>query len=151
MSCGDTLEEAQALECRFDQLVKAWLPPSCPSYGLEEYLDGGYASSNISGEQWPYWKDKDKARPMSIEELGLIASNDGPGAEYWTTAREHMTHCAWMLIRMAYTFTSGERTDFLVSNFPHAKHCALFMLDQGLQGPHVDEVRGHGNVMFGFC
>ncbi|KAI1203432.1 hypothetical protein F5X97DRAFT_340614 [Nemania serpens] len=155
IGCGSTIEEARALQCKFDQLAKAWLPPSCPRYGLQEFLDAGYAfgGSNTTtiGEQWLYWKDKYKTQPISIEELSLLATNGGAEAAYWMTAREHMTHCAWMLIRMAYVFAAGERRDLLVSNFPHAKHCALFMLDRGLEGPRVDEVTARGNVVYGSC
>lgn len=45
---------------------------------------------------------------------------------------------------MAYVSTSGERRDSLLSNFPHANYCALFMLDQGLEEACVDEVRTPG-------
>ncbi|KAI1815060.1 hypothetical protein GGS20DRAFT_545314 [Poronia punctata] len=155
LSCGHTFESAHAANCTFDQLVKAWLPPSCPRYGLSEYLEAAASSSsknNQSGNfnNFPYWHDQTQQNP--ITDLSSIAADFEVGAKYWTTGREHMTHCTWMLIRLAYVYTTpGQRHDLLVSNFDHAKHCALFMLDRALEGPDVDVVRTVGNVVFGSC
>ncbi|KAI0100219.1 hypothetical protein GGR51DRAFT_356174 [Nemania sp. FL0031] len=153
LSCGTTFAEAEARGCTFDQLVKAWLHPTCPRYGLQEYLDAGHTAGNRTGtEQWPYWWDREQTRPISYEDLALMANNDDEGGDKWyTTGREHMTHCTWVLIRLAYVYTTGQRHDFLVSQFHHAKHCALFMLDRALEGPDVDAVRTIGNTVFGSC
>jgi hypothetical protein len=101
LSCGHTFAEATAANCEFDQLVKAWLPPACPRYGLEEYLEAGYTSTSlnrsldIGGDgQWPYWHDREKTRPMTIRGLSGLAADWEVGEKYWTTGREHMTHCA---------------------------------------------------------
>ncbi|KAI8623075.1 hypothetical protein F5Y19DRAFT_403899 [Xylariaceae sp. FL1651] len=153
IDCGDSFEEAEANGCTFDQLIKAWLPPSCPRYGLEEYIDAGRESGNITGTpQWPYWKDQEKTQVITIDYLAHMATNDVDHAEMWyTTGREHMTHCAWMLIRMAYVYSHNERLDMLVSDFHHAKHCTLFLLDRGLESPNVDSVKTIGNTVFGGC
>ncbi|KAI1117596.1 hypothetical protein F5Y14DRAFT_355060 [Nemania sp. NC0429] len=151
--CGNSFAEAEAIGCTFDQLVKGWLHPSCPRYGLQEYLDAGFAAGNLTGtEQWPYWWDREQTRPMSYDELALIADNADEGGDKWyTTGREHMTHCTWVLIRLAQVYTTGQRHDFLVTQFDHAKHCALFMLDRALEGPNIDAVRTIGNSVFGSC
>ena len=155
-TCGASFEEAKSLGCEFDQLVKTWLPPQCSRYGLEEYLEAGHASVNQSGmiesgDQWPYWHDREMTQPIPVGELAFMAREDENGPKWWTTGREHMTHCTWMIIRLAYVYSHGERTDILTSQFHHAKHCALFMLDRALEGPNVDEVRTVGNTMFGWC
>ncbi|KAI0394594.1 hypothetical protein F5Y17DRAFT_247304 [Xylariaceae sp. FL0594] len=199
LSCGHTMSSALRANCTFDQLVKAWLPPACPRYGLSEYLASAsplsspFPSSSSHSlppntntntdpgtkSQWPFFLDREQTHPITPSQLSHLAADWEIGTDYWTTGREHATHCAWMLARMAWVLNDGPdntdtpdsshththntrdnnkkshhpplRKDLLVSNFPHAKHCALFLLDRALEGPFIDDVRTVGNVVFGSC
>jgi hypothetical protein len=150
-NCGSTIAEAHARGCTFDQLAKSWLPPACPRYGLDEYLSAGFAASNETGHQWRFYHDREHNHEISVDQLSLMAEEHGPGEKWWTSGREHMVHCTWMLIRIAHVLNTGQRRDELVSNFQHAKHCAIFMLDRALEIPGVDDIRVFGNTGFGHC
>jgi len=69
VDCGTTVEEAREKGCTFDQLMKTWLPQECPRFGLEEHLAAGFAAGNDTGNQWRYYRDREKTDEISIEEL----------------------------------------------------------------------------------
>ena len=153
LECGKTLAEAKMKGCTFDPLAKVWLPPSCPRFGVDEYLSLGSTAANSSTGQWRYWHDQEQKHEMSAIELGEMAAlpPEAEGNQWWSTGSEHMVHCTWMLLRMAHVVMEGERMDGFVSNFHHTKHCALFMLDRALESPGAYEIRTVGNVGFGWC
>lgn len=147
--CGDSLQEANTLGCTFDNLVKAWLPPQCPRFGQVEFSQAGMEANN--GSAWRYYLDRAGTQELTVDEMAALAHKMEGGPRWWTTGREHMTHCTWMLIRIAYVLSTGDRKDLLVADFHHAKHCAMFMLDRALEGESIDEIRVQGNTVFGSC
>ncbi|KAI0128255.1 hypothetical protein BJ170DRAFT_682052 [Xylariales sp. AK1849] len=149
LDCGESVEVALQKGCTFDQLMKTWLPQECPRYGLEEHLAAGFAAESDSGGQWRYYRDREATSLISTGELAKMADED---KNFFATGREHMSHCTWMLMRMAYVYNHpGMRKDFLVSNFAHAKHCILFLSDSALESPGVDKIQSTGNLGFGSC
>ncbi|KAK9791097.1 putative DUF3328 domain protein [Seiridium cardinale] len=126
LDCGTSIEEALEKGCKFDQLMKTWLPAECPRVGLKEHITAGYTAGNDTGSQWRYYKDRERNEEVPVEKLGEMAEVD---QNFFATGREHMSHCAWMLTRMAHVHTHpGMRKDFLVSNFEHTKHCIFFLV-----------------------
>src|SRR4051812_2353235 len=92
LKCGNSVEEALALGCTFDPLSLAWLPSYFPRDVAHEFVE---AAGN--GTKWRYWMDKEGAKELrGIDELARIA----PKVLYWTTVREHMNHCVYMLLRV---------------------------------------------------
>ncbi|KAL1853957.1 hypothetical protein Daus18300_011624 [Diaporthe australafricana] len=151
LHCGWTIEEAQARGCVFDTLSKAWLPSACPLYGLDEYMDAGVAVSNDTEKPWPFYRDKEHKQEISVREMSHMAYAYKGGPEFRTSNREHVTHCAWMLTRMAHAYSTGQRRDVNSDNFEHNKHCALFLLGVALKAPDIDDIGVRGNVIFGGC
>lgn len=151
LGCGRSIKEAIGKGCVFDTLSKAWLPSECPLYGLDEYLEAGVKASNNTDRPWPFYRDKEHTQEISVEEVSHMASAHKGGAEFRTSNREHVTHCAWMLTRMAHAYSTGQRRDVNSDNFEHNKHCALFLLSRALDAPDIDEIRVRGNVIFGGC
>ena len=85
-ACGNTSSEALSNGCTFDQLLWAWLPPSCPHYANDEF---------VAAEDWVFYVDpytKEKTTPETWEK----AMNNEIGL--WGEMREHLTHCVYMLL-----------------------------------------------------
>ncbi len=102
--------------CSFDMLSKAWLPAECPRYGTEEYV---HASRDFNMSHWYYFTDPEGSAEYDHRELPYKVSNL-PGEKWvWTgTDREHMVHCAWIIIRLAHAYKMNHRVDILTANFP---------------------------------
>lgn len=90
LSCGTSIAEARSHGCTFDYLAKAWLSPQCPRVGTQDFLALG--GGNLT-QAWTYWQERDGGVELSdISELA-----DMPDARWWTTEKEHLTHCAYLL------------------------------------------------------
>ena len=152
LNCGRTVEEAHAKGCIFDTLSKAWLPSKCSFHGLDEYTMAGVAVSNSTEKPWPFYRGKEQKQEISIDEMSrMAASRKADVQEFQTSTREHVTHCAWMLIRMAHAYKFGERRDWNIDSFEHTQHCALYLLNRSLEAPGNDDITVRGNVIFGGC
>lgn len=146
-TCGYTIQEAKASGCTFDHLTKTWLPSRCTRHGEPNFLKIS-ASNN---DTWPYWADERGIQALDIDEVALLAGTEG---EWWTTVREHLSSCAWMTIRMAHAYTSGERVDGLAGQFHHVRHCTLLMLGHAWHSPAIDDIYtrlGGTKTGFGEC
>lgn len=141
--CGSSAEEARQLGCTFDQLSIAWLRPECSRHGQQEFIDSAGNETT-----YRYWRDK-----SASDELDLIALSElRPGEQYWTSQREHLSHCMWLLLRVHHAWESGERLDGLSRRYMHSKHCLRMMVHMAEQdGNDLDAVIVSGDVGFGVC
>lgn len=103
--------------------------------------------------QWPYWADEDGREALTLDQVALMT---GPGDEWWTTTREHLTSCSWMTIRMAHALTMGERVDNLAWSFHHIRHCTLLTLGWAYRAPAMEldqlyKTLGGTKTGFGTC
>lgn len=76
LDCGSTVEEAKARGCIFDELLPAWMPPSCPQVGTEEFIAAGREWESNNGTSYPSWRyfeDKELKREISIEKMADLA------------------------------------------------------------------------------
>lgn len=138
-SCGQSIGEATALGCQFDELVGDWLPPHCSRVGITEYRAFG-------GGSWDYWADKNGTTPTP--DLSKLSG----GSAWWTTDGAHLAHCAFMLVRVADAYHNGLRIDEdKAGNMNHTLHCARFLLNSAMKSPTVDQIRSIGYVGFGTC
>ncbi|KXX77727.1 hypothetical protein MMYC01_204872 [Madurella mycetomatis] len=149
VNCGNSMEEALENGCSFDELSKAWLPPACPRYGTNEFLE---SAAELNNGSWQYWTGPDGAVELTYEEMSKrIENNPGERWSWAGTDREHMAHCAWLIIRLAHAYDTGARVDMLTANFQHTKHCTLMMLERAMSAPYLDEKITRGDVVFGYC
>lgn len=149
IGCGNTLEEARAAGCTFDILSKSWLRPECPRYGNEEYIA---ASKDYNISHWQYFTDPEGNTEFDHQKISFEVNNK-PG-ETWSwagTDREHMVHCAWIVLRLAHAYNKGDRVDTLSANFPHTKHCTLQLLHKAMLAPNIDEISTRGDIVFSSC
>lgn len=142
-NCGTSLEEAKALGCEYDPLSVAWLPKGCPRDGTDEFVD-----FLGNGTKWKYWLDKEGTQEIKTpHEMAHIGKN----GTYWTTQREHITHCAFMMLRVHRAMERGDgRGDMLVRKYAHSKHCLMYLVKLA-RGENDDRITTSGNVGFGNC
>ena len=139
ITCGHSIETAQTSGCLYDPLTVRWLPPQCPRTGTDDF-----AKFN-DGQPWRYWADSEGSREFKNLALQFDASG------YYTTNKEHLAHCAFMLIRVADALRTGERVDDMTADYDHSKHCAMLLLNRSMSSPTVDEIQTWGRVKLGTC
>ena len=96
---------------------------------------------------WQYYLDHPPTLPapdLSTLEIGT---------KYYTTAGEHLTHCAYMLVRLAHLASTGEaaKMDRMTGHFEHSRHCALMLLDAARASEEWGVVNSWGEVRSGDC
>ncbi|KAG8168294.1 hypothetical protein KVR01_003983 [Diaporthe batatas] len=134
LSCGNTTDEARSLGY-------------CSLHGGREFEEAGTlwqiqngTFDSFYGEGWPYFRDAHGTQRLSHEEMAMLADDAPDGARWYSTAREHSTHCAWNLLRMAHAYSNGLRLDHLTRSYPHAKHCVQTLLEKALKAPEIDNI-----------
>jgi hypothetical protein len=146
LTCGNTFEDAHRRGCTFDALTVSWLRPECSRHGLKEFLEAPGVN-----QTWRYWKDEDGLLEIpTYEALSYLPL----GSTYWTTQKEHLYHCMWMLLRMHDAIGHrNKRPDALTTFYDHSKHCLSMMVEQakvGL-GDNLTRVQVSGDVGFNVC
>ena len=139
------MAQARARGCRYDPLSVQWLPKDCSLAQAAEFE----AYPNGRRPDWAYWADAAGQEPIR----DLSAKVDVGG--YWTTNREHLVHCAFMLIRLVDGLESGElqALDGMTRKAGHSRHCIRTLLEHTIEGKQqeLDEVATWGRVLFGDC
>lgn len=83
--------------------------------------------------------------PLTLEELA-------DAGEYWSTAREHIVHCGFVLKRGHAVMARGDRLDSMTGGFGHSVHCVQFLLD-GLRMSEreLDQIVTYSTIGFLSC
>ncbi|OCL09205.1 hypothetical protein AOQ84DRAFT_291709 [Glonium stellatum] len=139
LSCGNSMSEARDNGCTWDDLSKQWLPAACPRIGNEEFLQ--------RQDQWSFYFEQE-ARTV-IPNISVLV--DENRADWYTTEGEHLTHCAFILLRMAHALFSGDRIDRVTSKYHHAVHCTSYLLNATKWSPNWNVITSRGNSLFGWC
>lgn len=139
-SCGQTATEARARGCEFDPLAACWLHKDCALDYTEEFL------SFVDGKPFEYYYDQAGTRKMEhvdeIAELGY----------YWSSIREHLVHCSFILRRGHDTRDRGARVDSMAGDLHHSDHCSEFLMDNlGKTEAELDRIGTYGEVGFLTC
>ncbi|KAJ5958999.1 uncharacterized protein N7479_006149 [Penicillium vulpinum] len=140
-TCGNSTEEAKRRGCTFDVLSMNWLPEQCARDEALEFID--YAVN----ETWVYYRDRHAEHPIEgTDELSELGDKF-----WWSTQREHMVHCAFMILRLHKVLERGGKIDHLTGSFGHTKHCVMMLLDASKADPENDRVNTPGNIALGSC
>lgn len=133
------MKEALERNCTFDPLTVQWLPQVCLRAGADEFS---------AQEPWRYWTDQ-----TGEHEIADLSRHVGPEDEhwYWTTAREHLTHCVYMLLRVAKVGQSEGKLDGMSGNYNHSVHCAMNLLEAAQSWDLFNVIQTQGQVRFGSC
>jgi len=137
--CGNTVEEAIALDCRFDELSDLWLPQKCSRKYEEEY------SRTNNGGPFLYWVDPGGKQVVTDR------SQYAGGATYYSTTRDHLRHCEYNLYRFADSLMTGELVGHSEAFGPHMHHCAEILGKFANLAPNIDNIDVDTVSTFGYC
>lgn len=117
LSCGNSTTEAASLGCKYDPLSACWLHQDCPHDYSKEF-----ATFN-GGKPFVYYYDEGMTRQMNdYDEVGHNTQGF-----YWTSLREHLVHCLYLLRRGHDVHMRGDRLDDMLANTEHVDHCTNFL------------------------
>ncbi len=150
--CGKSVQEAKANGCWWDELTKAWLPDECPRYGAEEYMREGMLSNpHDNGTSWAYWWDQAGTSTLDLDRFAEDEHRDTDRL-FWTTSREHLSHCAWIVKRTIYAYENGYGLYDLASGMGHIRHCVDTLYRRASRDrSNIDEIVTQGRVLYGHC
>lgn len=137
--CGSTVDEAIALDCRFDELSDLWLPQKCSRKYEDEYL------RTNNGGPFLYWLDPEGTYVVTNR------SQYAGGATYYSTTRDHLRHCEYNLYRFADSLMTGEPVGHAEGFGPHIHHCAEILGKFANHAPNIDNIDVDTVSTFGFC
>lgn len=140
LECGSTTAEAEALGCEYDPLAACWMHPDCPHDYTDEFI------TYNDGNPFHYYYDHEGTREIEswydLSQLGY----------YWSSTREHLVHCSFILRRGHDTKARGARVDSMAGDLHHNDHCAQFLADHLGESPEELEILGtYGEVCFLSC
>ncbi|WQF83003.1 hypothetical protein CDEST_08017 [Colletotrichum destructivum] len=115
--CGNSSADALSLGCTFDQLLWAWLPPSCPHYANDEFL---------AAEEWKYYIDPFGEEPAVGDNWEKALDNQ---KDLWGERREHLTHCVYVFLSLGQIIRDGTSYPPRLVAYEHLHHCANIILE----------------------
>lgn len=119
-TCGNTIEEAKALNCTWDLLAMAWLPPAC--------IDKALADEFRTQGPWRYFADPDGIEELFEEELQYRV---GKGHEFYTSLKYHRTHCSYQWRKMHRAMQMGTKIENKLADYHHTMHCGDVIMQGG--------------------
>lgn len=120
-TCGSTIDEARALNCTWDLLAAAWLPPACVDQELTEDF-------RSQGGPWRYFADRAGTEELSEGDLQYRV---GEGGEYYTSLRYHKTHGSYQWRKMHRAMERGRKIEKKLPDYHHTVHCGYVQMQQG--------------------
>ncbi|KAE8141620.1 hypothetical protein BDV38DRAFT_278974 [Aspergillus pseudotamarii] len=137
LSCGNSTDEAESLGCTYDPLSACWLHQECPHDYVKEFTEFN------NGKPFIYYYDQEMTRQMKdYDEVGRNVNGF-----YWTSNREHLVHCLYLLRRAHDVHMRGDRLDTMLADQEHTDHCTN-MLANWLRrrDPALDELGTQGQT-----
>ncbi|EGX92881.1 hypothetical protein CCM_04253 [Cordyceps militaris CM01] len=135
-NCGDSVAQAVELNCQYDTLAAAWLPPHCRDDELTAEFD---AFGDGPNGTWMYWADAQHTKAIAVQDLGALA--DRPrGGPFYTTHRWHLMHCFFYWRKSIRAKSRGTMLELRYENDGHAKHCAQMLGADGNKGAQAGVV-----------
>jgi hypothetical protein len=125
LSCGFSRAEAIERGCQYDILVGKWLPPLC--------IDQAAIETYQADESWFGYAYENRTERLDIDQM---AHRD----VYYTSARDHIVHCANLWRKQYQAFYEGGLVfDTIIASKEHTEHCAQFLIDMtDWKAPHEE-------------
>jgi hypothetical protein len=139
-TCGNSSTEAVENGCVFDRLTVSWQHPSCSQAATSDFLL--YAGDR----PYEYWLDQKGTQLLDENELAHLNER-----WYWSTKREHLAHCAFVILRFYKAIDAGERVDDLAGSTKHAHHCMKNFLSLLEKSDDWDDINTTGNIQYLSC
>jgi hypothetical protein len=117
--CGNTVAEAQSLNCSFSMVLHAWLPQDCMSEDDMEDEIAMYANRN-----WHWGLE-------NMTEVSLETVRSGEFLSVWTSYDWHVTHCTYVWKRLHRALLAEDmKIDSYTASYGHTKHCVEMITGQ---------------------
>ena len=139
-TCGNSSADAHKNGCIFDRLTVSWQHPSCSQAATTDFLL--YAGDR----PYKYWLDREGTQLLDDEELAHLNEK-----WYWSTKREHLAHCAFVILRFYKAMGAGEKVDDLAGSTKHAHHCMKNFLGLLEKSSDWDDINTTGNIQYLSC
>ena len=118
-SCGNSIAEAESLDCRYDPIAAAWLPPACRDDELTEAFN--HAGPAPDGS-WYYYTDWDKTDTLNLTQVAGLAANRG---HFFSTHEWHIAHCTWTWRKQVRAAETGITIEKRARGVGHVGHCEM--------------------------
>ncbi len=122
-NCGKSVAQALQLNCKYDTLAAAWLPPHCRDEELTAVFD---RSGDGPNGTWTYWTDQNHTKEIAVEDLGALA-DEPEGGIFYSTHRWHLVHCFFYWRKAIRAKTLGITLEQRYDTESHAIHCSKMM------------------------
>lgn len=142
LSCGDTLEEAEAVGCIFDIMTFAWTPPACLDVEIHDDVTSELSelAPTRGAGTWEWWQTENYTGPL--EQSPAILSHH---ESIWTDMIYHRAHCLYLwriMHKSAMRVIAGEREVYVynkASHWEHVIHCNKLLneLDLPMSDPSM--------------
>lgn len=123
--CGANTTQALSLNCKYDSLAAAWLPPHCRDDALTAEFE---RSGDGPNGEWQYWADTKHTQLLTLDEVAALA--DQPGAKFHMSNHWHAVHCIfyWRKEHRASLSGGHKIVEPRSDNEGHIKHCGDIFL-----------------------
>ena len=117
--CGTSIVEALERDCRFEQMVGAWLPPHCRD---DELTAKWETKGNSVNGTWNYWADNDRTQKLTADELAMFG---GTRKKFYVDWEWHVGHCLyyWEKTMRQRLKNTGVVMESWYDKVGHVSHC----------------------------
>ncbi|KAI2863428.1 hypothetical protein CBS147343_2015 [Aspergillus niger] len=123
--CGTTIEEALSLNCIYDSLSAAWLPPYCRDDELTAQFERAGPGPNGT---WSFFYDENGTMPISKAEIAALGET---GGSFWASEEWHAAHCLFYWQKYYRMKDTGVILEARFDSLHHVKHCTQLIMDPG--------------------
>ncbi|KAL2206786.1 S-adenosyl-L-methionine-dependent methyltransferase [Sarocladium strictum] len=116
--CGSSIKEAWKLNCTYDALSAAWLPPWCRDHKLTSEFE--HAGPGIDGA-WSYFADENGKTELDENQVAELADS---GGTFWVSREWHIAHCLFYWRKYIRMRDTGVIMEARYDEESHVKHCA---------------------------
>jgi len=126
------------MNCKFDTLAMAWLPPECRDDVLTEAFK--VSGPGINGS-WLYFADAKGTISLDETEVSLLADTQ---EAFYTSRRWHLSHCNFYWRKLFRSNLLGIKMEAIKNRMEHIAHCGSMALSEN--SGHLDEITTHSIV-----
>lgn len=125
-SCGDSIDEALSLGCKFDALSMAWLPEHCRDDELTAEFD---TTGKGPGGTWLYYADT--AHTIEVNVAEVAAMGNDPSKRVHMDKDWHQTHCFFYWLKLHRSRFNGKIVEPRSDTEGHIRHCGMVFREPG--------------------
>lgn len=137
--CGNSSAEARQKGCTFDQLNWSWLPPNCPLYANDLFIEA-------ENPGWRYYETLEQSNLVEGNQWEEVLNGD---RRVFVERREHLSHCVFRFLSIAQILRDRTPYHEKLADYRHSAHCANAVLESMRRDPEWFDVDTYsGTVSF---